>query len=43
VGWLQPGETDEDLRRALLKFIADFANWDNAAKPTYLRGECARW
>jgi putative DNA methylase len=28
--------TDEDLRKALLKFIADFANWDNAAKPTYL-------
>lgn len=30
------GPTDEDLRRALLKFIADFANWDNAAQPTYL-------
>ena len=25
------GTTDEDLRNALLKFIADFANWDNAA------------
>ena len=28
--------TDGGLRRALLKFIADFANWDNAAKPEYL-------
>jgi adenine-specific DNA methylase len=31
-----PGTTDEDLRRALLKFIADFANWDCAANRTYL-------
>ena len=30
------GLADEDLRKALLKFIADFANWDNAAQPTYL-------
>ena len=30
------GPTDEDLRKALLKFIADFANWDNAAHRTYL-------
>jgi len=30
------GKTDEDLRKALLKFIADFADWDNAAQPTYL-------
>ena len=29
-------ETDDGLRKALLKFIADFANWDNAAKPEYL-------
>ena len=28
--------TDGGLHRALLKFIADFANWDNAAKPEYL-------
>ena len=28
--------TDGGLRRALLKFIADFANWDNVAKPEYL-------
>ncbi|MEW6742537.1 MAG: DUF1156 domain-containing protein [Planctomycetota bacterium] len=32
----KPGRTDEDLRRALLKFIADFANWDLAANPIYL-------
>jgi adenine-specific DNA methylase len=31
---------DSDLRKALLSFIADFANWDNSAKPVYL--ECAR-
>ncbi len=36
VGGCSPGTTDEDLRKALLKFIADFANWDNAAQPTYL-------
>ncbi len=30
------GLTDEDLRKALLKFIADFANWDNSAQRTYL-------
>jgi putative DNA methylase len=31
---------DRDLRKALLSFIADFANWDNSSKPVYL--ECAR-
>ena len=30
------GPADEDVRKALLKFIADFANWDNAAHRTYL-------
>ncbi len=30
------GLEDVDLRKALLKFIADFANWDNAAQCTYL-------
>lgn len=37
VGGCHPGKTDEDLRAALLRFIADFANWDNAAKPLYLQ------
>ncbi len=33
----QPTESgDEKLRAALLRFIGDFANWDNAAKPRYL-------
>ena len=37
-----PGETlpieqDEGMRRMMLKFIADFADWDNAAKPKYLK------
>ena len=35
-GWAEQGQTDEGLRRALLKFIADFANWDNAANDDYL-------
>jgi len=30
------GPVDEDLRKALLKFIADFANWDLAANRSYL-------
>ena len=30
------GETDADLRRGLLRFIADFANWDNAPNSTFL-------
>ncbi len=30
------GETDERLRQGLLKFIGDFANWDNAAKAAFL-------
>ena len=30
------GETDQEVRRGLLKFIADFANWDLAANHTYL-------
>jgi putative DNA methylase len=36
VGGCNPGTTDEELRKALLRFIADFANWDNAANRTYL-------
>ena len=36
VGGCHPGTTDEDLRKALLKFIADIANCDNAAQPIYL-------
>ncbi|MEW6424639.1 MAG: DUF1156 domain-containing protein [Bacillota bacterium] len=30
------GSTDEDLRKALLKFIGDFANWDLSTNPNYL-------
>lgn len=30
------GPTHEDLRRALLKFIGDFANWDLSTSPNYL-------
>ncbi len=36
-----PGTTDADLRRALLRFIADFANWDLAANRTYLEASRA--
>ena len=35
-GWDTDITTDEGLRRVLLSFIADFANWDNSAKPEYL-------
>ena len=35
-GWEAAAATDEGLRRILLKFIADFANWDNAARAEYL-------
>jgi len=31
-----PGKTDADLRRSLLRLIADFANWDHAAQRPYL-------
>ena len=35
-GWDEQVKTDEGLRKALLKFIADFANWDNSAKTEHL-------
>ena len=35
-GWVSQVKTDEGLRQVLLRFIADFANWDNAAKTEYL-------
>jgi len=35
-GAWKAGGSDLDLRQALLRFIGDFANWDNAAKPLYL-------
>ena len=34
---LTPGSTDQDLRKGLLKFIGDFANWDNSSHPVYLK------
>jgi putative DNA methylase len=30
------GSKEEDLRKALLKFIGDFANWDMASDPVFL-------
>ena len=33
----QPPADDAELRKALLWFIANFANWDMAAHPVYLR------
>ena len=30
------GSKDEDLRKGLLKFIGDFANWDMASDPVFL-------
>ena len=35
-GWAAALESDEGLRRIILTFIANFANWDRAADPTYL-------
>ena len=35
-GWDAQVKTDEGLRRVLLRFIADFANWNNAANEEYL-------
>src|SRR5579875_1484459 len=35
-----PGKTDADLRAALLRFIGDFADWDNAGHPVYLEIAC---
>ena len=35
-----PGASDMDLRNGLLRFVGDFANWDNSTSPTYL--EAAR-
>ena len=35
-GWDSTIQNDEGLRQVILKFIADFANWDNAAKQEYL-------
>jgi adenine-specific DNA methylase len=32
----RPGQSDEELRKALLRFIGDFANWDLAANRSYL-------
>jgi len=30
------GKSDKDLRRVLLRFIGDFADWDRSADPVYL-------
>ena len=35
-GWEAKIDPDEGLRQIILTFIADFANWDNAAEPRYL-------
>lgn len=35
-GWNREIRSDEGLRKILLRFIADFANWGNAAKPDYI-------
>lgn len=32
----KPGPKDIDLRKATLKFIGDFSNWDLASNPRYL-------
>ena len=32
MGWTAAVESNEGLRRVILKFVADFANWDRTAK-----------
>jgi len=39
--WTEQTKTDEGLRKALLEFIGDFANWDVASDQDYLA--CGRW
>ena len=34
-GWKDEIEANEGLRKVILKFIADFANWDHSAKRTW--------
>jgi len=36
LGWTRNLHTDEGLRRVVLSFIADFANWDNSADDNYV-------
>ncbi len=36
-GWKQEVKAPEGVRRALLKFIGDFADWDHSADPHYLK------
>ncbi len=38
--WKEELKADEGLRKALLEFIGDFANWDNAGDLAYIR--CAQ-
>ena len=35
-GWTELAKSDEGLRRIFIRFIEDFANWDNAARSAYL-------
>ena len=35
-GWTELAKSDEGLRQIFIKFISDFANWDNAANTAYL-------
>jgi len=35
-GWTKEVETPEGIRKVLLKFIGDFANWDNSADKDYI-------
>ncbi len=36
LGWTRNLQTDEGLRRVVLSFIADFANWDNSADDNFV-------
>ena len=43
VAGCNPGTTDEDLRKALLKFIGDFANWDLRRRTAPISRSAGRW
>lgn len=37
IGWARIINSDTGLRRVILEFVADFANWNNSTEQTYLK------
>ena len=40
-GWTEKAKSDEGLRRVILEFVAEFANWNNASNSTYVKASHA--